>query len=125
MIMVVADIMPVVGTRCSVVVTGGRMHIGRGMRVAKRHIVSVHIAAILYVVDGVSAPVSMISFPAMKTSQTGCIHNQPDMVRTQIIILIPNYADIFSAIPDIIIGNPYIYGDYRCRDSHNRRTDHN
>jgi len=118
MVVVVAGVLPVVFIRCGML-NGCGMHITRfGMRVARRRFVALSIAAVLIVVGGVLAPVSMISFPIMKTCLTVRIKIQPDMVGPQIIILVAHHADKFSAVPDIIIGNTDIHVDGRWRDGY-------
>src|ERR1700761_3628259 len=103
MIMVVTGVM-------SMVIAGRGMRIGCRMGSAKWHGVSMHVAAILFIADGVSAPISMPSFPVMESCHAGGIQSQPDVVRPKIIILVAHHPDVFVAIPNIRIRNPHIHG---------------
>ena len=117
-IVVVICIMPMVGVvrMVSILSTVAIVAVivnRRGVRIVERHLVSVGIAAILIVADGVKAPVGMTSFPTMEALQPGSIKGQPDMVGSQIILVAAHQADIFIAVPDVFIRNPDIHGNYR------------
>jgi hypothetical protein len=47
----------------------------------------------------------MFAFPAVKTFNPKRITDQPKIVRTQVIILIPNVTDVFVTIPDVTVRN--------------------
>ena len=68
------------------------------------------------VADGVPAPIRMASFPSMETLQPVRFSDHPDIAGTQITILVANDADVFVAIPDVIIGDHYWF-----RNHHRRR----
>jgi hypothetical protein len=64
----------------------------------------VRVAAINFIVSGVSAPIGMDFFPVMKASQSNRVANDPDVARSQIIVLTADDADKFDTVPNIIIG---------------------
>lgn len=73
------------------------------------HVMSVSIAAVEFIADGMVAPVGMNPFPVVETRRAVNIQSQPDVVGSQIVILAAHNADIFDPVPDISIRNTYFH----------------
>src|SRR5579864_7065090 len=69
------------------------------------------------IVNGMGAPITVVSFPSMKTLEPEWVGEQPDIAGPQIIILAANETDVFVAIPDVIVRNHY----RPCFNLHRRR----
>jgi len=63
------------------------------------------------VTNGVLAPIAMAPLPPVESLQTEWVCDQPDIAGSQIIILIPYEANVFDAVPGVIIRD----FDYRSR----------
>ncbi len=70
-------------------------------------IMSLGIAAEMFVTNGVFAPVCMGSFPIVKARHTTRVAHHPDIAGTQIIILRADDTHIFVPVPDISVRNPH------------------
>jgi len=57
----------------------------------------------------------------METLQSEWFTNQPDIARTQIIILVTDQTDVLVTIPHVIVGNQHYLRWFR-RDDHRRRN---
>jgi hypothetical protein len=66
-------------------------------------LVSLGITAVMFIVNGMSVPIRMIPFPAVKAPKPPWFTNNPDMARSQIVILTADDADVFVTVPDVII----------------------
>jgi len=63
------------------------------------------VLAEFHVGRGVRAPIHVASFPPMKARQTYWIASNPDVVGTQVEILVANDADVFVTVPDVGVRN--------------------
>jgi len=68
---------------------------------------SIPVGSIMVVANGVVPPISMASFPSVKTLQPEWFTEHPDIARSQIVILVTNEADIFVTIPGVAVRNHY------------------
>ena len=74
-------------------------------------------AAVTSIARGVRLPIGIGMFPGMEALHTRGIHRNPNIARSQIIVLAIHHANVFSTVPNIGFRN-------RCRH-HDRRRDHN
>ena len=79
-------------------------------------LVPVGVQPVARVDNGVSAPITMGRFPAMKARQPNRIECNPQIARPQIKIPIAEDTNVFVAIPDIRIRNRHRY--HRSRNLH-------
>jgi hypothetical protein len=68
------------------------------------------------VMRGMGAPGRIRLFPSLETMHTGWVHHHPDVAGSQIIILAPDHADVFTSVPHIVVWS----GCHR----HRRRRNH-
>ena len=80
------------------------------MIVVSRLHMPVRIRPVTIIADGMPTPIRMASFPAMKAINPPRFRHHPDVAGSQIVILVAHEADIFIAIPHIIVGN----SDHNC-----------
>jgi hypothetical protein len=80
-----------------------------------RLLMSARISPVLLIANGMGSPIGMASFPAMKTLEPDWIGNEPDMIRSQIVVLIANDADVFVSIPDVVVRNGCLHRHRRRR----------
>src|SRR5579862_5879591 len=59
--------------------------------------------AVTIIVNGMVVPIRVIPFPAMKALKPPWFTNNPDLARSQIVILTADNADVFVTVPDVII----------------------
>ncbi len=88
---------------------------------------AVPISPVTVIASGVVPPILMAAFPAMKTLQPDGVTEQPDIARSQIVILVANETDVFVTIPDVTVRNHYRAGidnRGRCRIDHWLRSHH-
>lgn len=78
------------------------LHTSR-MDFAARLVVSVMVGPVMDVDGDMAAPVWMTPFPAVETLQPEWFALQPDIARAEIIILVTHEANIFIAIPNVVI----------------------
>ena len=76
-------------------------------------VVTLGVATIIIVVNRLLGPILMVAFPAMEECQTVARHWQPRVTGAQIVILVPDEADVFGAIPDIAIRDTDSHSDRR------------
>ena len=67
------------------------------------------------IADGVTSPISMVSFPSMETLPPEWFTDQPDVAGSQIDILVTNDPDVFVTIPDVSFRNHYWFLYHRWR----------
>ena len=77
-----------------------------------RVVVTLGVATIFIVVNRLPGPVVMVAFPAMEVCQTVGRHRQPHVTGAQIVILVPDEADVFGAIPYIAIRDTHGHSDH-------------
>ena len=80
---------------------------------------SMAIVSVMFIANGVVAPIRMTSFPSMETIEPEWVTDQPDIANSQIEILVTNETDVFVTIPDVTVRNHYrprcFSHNYRCR----------
>lgn len=57
----------------------------------------------LHIADGVGAPIRMAFLPATKARQAEWFADQPNVSRSQIVILVTHQPHVFVTIPDIVL----------------------
>ena len=75
------------------------------MIVVAGHIMSLSIVTIEVIADGMITPVGMNPFPGMEAHRAVGIQGQPDVAGSKIVILVANNADVFDAVPDVVVWN--------------------
>src|ERR1700722_271368 len=70
-------------------------------------LMSMGISSETIIANGMGSPITMTSFPSMKTIEPEWVSEQPEIPRSQIIILATNETDVLVAIPDVIVRNHY------------------
>lgn len=58
-------------------------------------------ASVTSIVRGMSLPIGIGVFPGMKTMHAWRIHRNPNVARSEVIILAAHYPDVFSPVPNI------------------------
>jgi len=59
------------------------------------------------IADCMVSPITVAAFPSMKAVQPEWIADQPNVARSQIIILITNDTDVFITVPSVTVGHPH------------------
>ena len=94
-----------------------------------RMIMPLGVATIFLIANGLFDPVLVVLFPVVEIAQTIRWHRQPDLVRTQVIILVTDESDVFRAVPGVTIrhadchsnaGRDWSRRHYNCRGRHGR-----
>ena len=88
---------------------------------------AVPVSPMTVIANGVVPPIRMASFPAMETLQPERFTEQPDIARSQIVILVAHETDVFVTIPGVTVrnhGRGGIDGGGRCGIDHWLRSHH-
>jgi hypothetical protein len=79
-------------------------------------IMSMAIGSVIVVANDVNPPIWMTLLPSMKAFEPDWITDQPDIARSQIVILVTHETDVFVTVPVVIIRN---HRHFYHRRSHN------
>ena len=61
------------------------------------------VVPVMIVAHGVAPPIRMNAYPRMKVTQPDRVTDQPDIARSQIVILVTHDTDVFVTIPIVIV----------------------
>jgi len=84
-------------------------------------LMSLGVAAVMFVGDGMGMPIRMNSFPVMKALKPPWFTTEPDIAWPQIEIHTAHQAHIFVTVPDVIVRNRH---HHRHRWRSRRFNDH-
>ena len=68
---------------------------------------------VMVIVDGMSTPICMTHLPGLETMEPHRVANDPDVARSQVIILVTDHADVFVTIPGVVFRDRFRRDDDR------------
>ena len=64
---------------------------------------SMAVVPVMIVAHSMGPPIRMSAYPHMNVTQPDWVTDQPDIARTQIVILVTHETDVFVTIPIVIV----------------------